>query len=103
MDDRIAASSTACYITTFEKLFEYIGPQDAEQVPAVGCVVRVVASWSQWWHADGSQIWPSGLTNGLDLPDLVEARAPKATQLLFTTDDQIFPISVRAWLWVDGL
>lgn len=71
LDDRVAASSIACYMTTFERLFEYIGPQDAEQV------------------------WPAGFSAGLDLPDLVEVRAPKPTQLLFTNDDQIFPIQVQ--------
>lgn len=31
LDDRIKAASPACYITTFERLLNTIGPQDAEQ------------------------------------------------------------------------
>ncbi len=31
LDDRIAAAAPSCYITTLERLFETIGPQDAEQ------------------------------------------------------------------------
>lgn len=31
LEDRIVAASPACYITSFEKLLETIGPQDAEQ------------------------------------------------------------------------
>jgi dienelactone hydrolase len=31
LDDRIAVAAPSCYITTLERLFETIGPQDAEQ------------------------------------------------------------------------
>ncbi|HEX7898089.1 MAG TPA: acetylxylan esterase, partial [Planctomycetota bacterium] len=31
LDDRIGAAAPSCYITTLERLFETIGPQDAEQ------------------------------------------------------------------------
>jgi len=31
LDDRIACAAPACYITTFERLIQTIGPQDAEQ------------------------------------------------------------------------
>ena len=31
LDDRIAAAAPSCYITTLERLFATIGPQDAEQ------------------------------------------------------------------------
>ena len=31
LDDRIAAAAPSCYITSLERLFATIGPQDAEQ------------------------------------------------------------------------
>src|SRR5438094_10222284 len=31
LDDRVAAAAPSCYITTLERLFATIGPQDAEQ------------------------------------------------------------------------
>jgi dienelactone hydrolase len=63
LDDRVAAAAPACYITSFRRLFESIGPQDAEQ------------------NFNG------GVAAGLDHADLLEARAPKPTLLVATTRD----------------
>lgn len=67
VDDRILAAAPECYLTTFEYLLRSGGPQDAEQnIPGL-------------------------LKEGLDLPDLVEVRAPKPTLMVTTTRD-IFSI-----------
>lgn len=63
MDDRILASAPECYITTFDKLYRSIGPQDAEQN------------------------WIGGISEGLDMADLIEVRAPKPTMIIGTTRD----------------
>ncbi len=63
MDDRVAVAAPTCYITSFKRLLESIGPQDAEQN-----FVR-------------------GIALGLDHADLIEVRAPKPTLLLVTTRD----------------
>jgi dienelactone hydrolase len=63
LDERVAAAAPACYITSFRRLFESIGPQDAEQ------------------NFNG------GVAAGLDHADLLEARAPKPTLLVATTRD----------------
>eukprot|EP00937_MAST-01D_sp_MAST-1D-sp2_P003395 g3395.t1 len=76
VDPRIAASSTACYASTFEVDFEWQGAADAEQ---------------QWL---GSGIAAHG--NGrltLDKADLSVLRAPKPTQLLLTSNDACFPVT----------
>lgn len=62
-DDRILAAAPECYITSFEKLFESVGPQDAEQ---------------NFYH---------GIASGIDHADLLEARAPKPAMLIATTRD----------------
>lgn len=67
LDDRILAAAPECYITTTDKLWQSNGPQDAEQ--------NLVKS----------------LYLGLDLPDLIEVRAPKPTLIVSTTRD-MFPI-----------
>lgn len=67
LDDRILAAAPECYITTTDKLWQSNGPQDAEQ-NLVGFVEK-----------------------GLDLPDLIEIRAPKPTLIVSTTRD-MFPI-----------
>ena len=67
LDDRILAAAPECYITTTDKLWQSNGPQDAEQ-NLVGF-----------------------LEKGLDLPDLIEVRAPKPTLIVSTTRD-MFPI-----------
>ena len=63
LDDRVAAAAPACYITSFRRLFESIGPQDAEQ------------------NFNG------GVAAGLDHADFLEMRAPKPTLLVATTRD----------------
>src|SRR5436309_12878151 len=63
LDDRIAAAAPACYITSIRRLFESIGPQDAEQ------------------NFNG------GVAAGLDHADFLEVRAPKPTLLVATTRD----------------
>ena len=66
-DERIAAAAPECYLTTFDRLLKSRGPQDAEQ--------------NLMYFLDA-----------LDLPDLVQVRAPKPTLVITTTED-IFPIS----------
>lgn len=63
MDSRIAAAAPECYITSFRRLFQSIGPQD-------GC---------QNLHAM--------IARGLDFGDFLIARAPKPTLVLATTCD----------------
>ena len=42
---------------------------------------------------DGEQTWPRAAVYSLDKPDLVQVRAPKATQVLLTTEDNCFPFA----------
>ncbi len=62
-DDRVYASAPECYITGFKRLFESIGPQDAEQ---------------NLYH---------GIANSIDHADLLEVRAPKPILIMSTTRD----------------
>lgn len=62
-DDRIYAAAIECYITSFGRLLESIGPQDAEQNP---------------WHA---------IKKGFDHADLLHLRAPKPALIVTTTND----------------
>ena len=62
-DDRVAVASPACYITGFQRLFESIGPQDAEQN------------------------FNRGVASGIDHADFLEVRAPKPTLVVATTRD----------------
>lgn len=66
-DERIYASAPECYITTFIRLLQTMGNQDAEQN------------------------FPSFIIKGLDLPDLLSVRAPKPSLMITTTRD-IFSI-----------
>lgn len=66
-DDRIYASAPECYITTFTRLLQTMGNQDAEQN------------------------FPRFIEKGLDLPDLLSVRAPKPSLMITTTRD-IFSI-----------
>jgi len=63
IDDRIHAAAPECFITNFNYLFRSRGPQDAEQ------------NLFQFIY------------QGLDHPDLIEARAPKPTLISSTTRD----------------
>ncbi|MFC1606358.1 alpha/beta hydrolase family protein [Candidatus Latescibacterota bacterium] len=63
MDDRITAAAPECYITSYRRLLESIGPQDAEQ------------------HL------LSQISRGLDHGDFLIARAPKPTLVVTTTRD----------------
>jgi len=63
LDDRVACAAPSCYLTTFRRLIETIGPQDAEQ------------------NIFGQ------LALGLDQPDYVLLRAPKPTLISSTTGD----------------
>jgi cephalosporin-C deacetylase-like acetyl esterase len=63
MDSRIAASAPERFITGFKRLFQSIGPQDAEQ--------NLIAQ----------------ISNGLDHGDFLIARAPKPTLVVSTTQD----------------
>jgi cephalosporin-C deacetylase-like acetyl esterase len=62
-DDRIAVAAPSCYLTTFERLFDTIGPQDAEQN------------------------FPGQIALGLDHADFIAARAPKPTLMCVATQD----------------
>ncbi len=68
LDDRIRCAAPACYLTTFDRLIDTSGPQDAEQ------------------NIFGQ------LAAGLDQPDYVLLRAPKPTLISSTTSD-FFDIS----------
>lgn len=63
LDKRVACAAPACYLTTFKKLIETIGPQDAEQ--NLFGQVKI----------------------GLDQPDYVLMRAPMPTLISSTTQD----------------
>lgn len=62
-DDRILAVAPECFITNQRRIWEEIGPQDAEQ---------------NFFH---------GIARGIDLPDLLEVRAPKPALVISTTRD----------------
>lgn len=62
-DDRIKAAAPECYITSFTRLLQSIGPQDAEQ---------------NFFH---------GISKGLDHADLLLIRAPKPALMITTTRD----------------
>ena len=63
LDDRVTCAAPACYLTTFRRLIETIGPQDAEQ------------------NIFGQVAY------GLDQPDYVLLRAPRPTLISSTTGD----------------
>ena len=63
LDDRVTCAAPACYLTTFRKLIETIGPQDAEQ------------------NIYGQVAF------GMDHPDYVLMRAPRPTLISSTTGD----------------
>lgn len=67
LDHRVHSAAPACYITTFRRLLETIGPQDAEQ--------NIFAQ----------------LKLGIDQPDYILMRAPRPTLIASTTED-FFPI-----------
>lgn len=81
LDDRITCAAPACYITTFRRLIDTIGPQDAEQ------------------NIFGQVAF------GLDHPDYLLLRAPKPTLISSTTQDffdidgswQAFRQAKRVW------
>lgn len=62
-DDRIKAAAPECYITSFTRLLQSIGPQDAEQ-----------------------NLF-NEIERGIDHADLLEVRAPKPTMIITTTSD----------------
>ena len=62
-DERIYAAAPECYITSFKRLLQSIGPQDAEQNP---------------YHF---------IEKGMDHPDFLHIRAPKPTLIVTTTHD----------------
>jgi cephalosporin-C deacetylase-like acetyl esterase len=63
LDDRVACAAPSCYLTTFRRLIETIGPQDAEQ--------NIFGQTAA----------------GLDQPDYVLLRAPRPTLISSTTGD----------------
>jgi len=63
LDDRIAAAAPSCYVTTLERLFATIGPQDAEQNI------------------------PGQVAYGMEQTDYVTMRAPKPTLMCTATQD----------------
>ena len=62
-DDRIYAAAPECYITSFKRLLQSIGPQDAEQNP---------------YHF---------IEKGMDHPDFLHIRVPKPALIVTTTHD----------------
>lgn len=62
-DNRIYAAAPENYITTFKRLLQSIGPQDAEQNPY------------------------KAIAMGFDLPDFLHIRAPKPAMVLTTSND----------------
>ena len=72
LDDRIVAAAPGCYLTTFRRLIETRGPQDAEQ------------------NIFGQ------IGFGMDEPDYVMMHAPKPTLILSPTRDATFDID-GAW------
>lgn len=62
-DERITAAAPSCYLTTLERLFNTIGPQDAEQN------------------------FPGQAALGLDHADFIHLRAPKPTLMCVATQD----------------
>ncbi|MGN6418270.1 MAG: alpha/beta hydrolase family protein [Pseudobacter sp.] len=66
-DSRIRAVATENYITNYNRLFQSMGPQDAEQ-----CFLN-------------------GIQQGLDMADLLMVHAPKPVLIIATTQD-MFPI-----------
>ncbi len=62
-DERIKAAAPECYITSFTRLLQSIGPQDAEQ---------------NFFHE---------IANGIDHADLLLVRAPKPALMITTTRD----------------
>mgnify|MGYP002622290156 CR=1 FL=1 len=68
LDERIVAAAPACYLTTFRRLIETRGPQDAEQN-----IFGQIAS-------------------GMDEPDYLMMRAPKPTLICASTRDVTFDI-----------
>jgi len=63
LDPRVVAAAPACFITSYEKLLEEMGPQDGEQ------------------NTFGQ------LTQGIDHADYIHMRAPKPTLILAATRD----------------
>ncbi|MGF1583835.1 MAG: acetylxylan esterase [Bacteroidales bacterium] len=63
IDERIYASAPEAYITSFTRIFQSIGPQDAEQ-----------------------NLF-NGIKKGIDHADLLAVRAPKPTLMITTTND----------------
>lgn len=66
-DDRIKAAAPQNYFTNFTRLYQAMGPQDAEQN------------------------FFNGIGRGIDMADLLEVRAPKPALMVTTTRD-MFPI-----------
>jgi cephalosporin-C deacetylase-like acetyl esterase len=62
-DERVYAAAPECYITSFKRLLQSIGPQDAEQNP---------------YHF---------IKNGMDHADFLHIRTPKPALILTTTHD----------------
>ncbi|MBN9517293.1 acetylxylan esterase [bacterium] len=63
LDDRIAAAAPSCYLTSLDRLFSTIGPQD------------------------GEQNIPGQVAFGLDHADFITLRAPKPTLVIAATKD----------------
>ena len=77
-DSRIAAAAPECYITSFKRLLQSIGPQDAEQNPY------------------------EAIKNGFDHADFLHLRAPKPTLMVTTTHD-FFSIQGARESYAEGM
>ena len=62
-DERVLAAAPECYLTSFKRLYQSIGPQDAEQNPY------------------------AAIKKGFDHVDYLHIRAPKPTLMITTTHD----------------
>jgi hypothetical protein len=67
LDSRVQAAAPSCYITNWDHLLDTVGPQD------------------------GEQSFANFLAEGLDIPDYIEAFAPKPYLILSTSGD-VFPV-----------
>lgn len=75
LDDRVSAVAIENYLTSFARLYESKGPQDAEQ------------------HLT------KGILKGIDHPDFLIARLPKPTMLIATTNDFFSIQGARETFW----
>lgn len=116
VDKRIQAASVACYSSSFEvsqnavffikkpSSFATTGPGQAQRNFNTARHVLLLYQVDFAWQgsADAEQVWPGGLSAGLNKADLTVSRAPHATQLLLTSLDQCFPLAGGRMCFADA-